>query len=185
MSLHLNNDQIDDQLIGVLEPAAAAHLASCADCTARVAAAAEPITGFVAVTSAWSERRSATLPLLTASANAAHRNLSIRVTAAVAATAVLVLTFAMHPATSPLSHSPVATQTMPAAPVAGQPQALTELASTGPTETALSPRERMLRERISRDNQMLKAIDSALDTDESAASLGLEPTGNSSTKLQD
>jgi hypothetical protein len=181
MSLHLNNDQIDDQLIGVLEPAAAAHLASCADCTARAAAAAAPIAGFVAVTNAWSERRSATLPLLTASANASHRNFALRVTAGVAATAVLVLTFAVHTSMTPASRSSVATQTTATA----QPQVLTELASTGPTETALSPRERMLRERISRDNQMLKAIDSALDTDESAASLGLEPTGNSSTKLQD
>jgi hypothetical protein len=185
MSLHLSNDQIDDHLIGALEPAAAEHLASCADCTARAAAAAAPIAGFVAVTNAWSERRSATLPLLSVTGNAAHRNFALRVTAAIAATAVLVLTFAVHPAMSPLSHPAVATQTMPAAPVAGQPQALTELASTGPTETTLSPRERMLRERISRDNQMLKAIDSALDTDESAASLGLEPAGSSSTKLQD
>jgi len=188
MSLHLSNDQIDDQLIGVLEPVAAAHLSSCADCTARVAAAAEPIAGFVAVSNAWSERRSATLPLLAASATASRRNYALRVTAAVAATAVLVVTFALHPLMSPASHSaePMqATQTTPAAPAASQPQALTELASTGPTETALSPRERMLRERISRDNQMLKAIDTALDTSESAASLGLEPAGSSSNQLQD
>jgi len=187
MSLHLSNDQIDDQLIGELEPAAAVHLSSCADCTARVAAAAEPIAGFVAVSNAWSERRSATLPLLAASATASRRNYALRVTAAVAATAVLVVTFALHPLMSPASHSagPMqATQTTPAAPTASQPQALTELASTGPTETALSPRERMLRERISRDNQMLKAIDTALDTSESAASLGLEPAGSSSNQLQ-
>lgn len=188
MSLHLSNDQIDDQLIGVLETAAAAHLAACADCTARVAAAAEPIAGFVAVSNAWSERRSATLPLLAANASGSRRSLAMRVTAGAVATAVLVFTFAVHQSGSPAPHSAVSTQaaqTTPTAPAAGQPQALTELASTGPTETALPPRERMLRERISRDNQMLKAIDSALDTSESAASLGLEPSGNSTTKLQD
>lgn len=186
MSLHLSNDQIDDQLIGVLEPAAAEHLASCADCTARVAAAAAPIAGFVSVTNAWSERRSATLPLLNASAAASHRNLALRVTAGVVATAVLSLTFAVHMTMSPASHSAVstqATQTMPTAPA--QPQALTELASTGPTETSLSPRERMQRERISRDNQMLKAIDTELDTSESAASLGLEPARSGAARLQD
>jgi hypothetical protein len=191
MSLHLTLDQIDDQLIGVLEPAAAGHLAACADCAARVAAAAAPIAGFVAVSNAWSERRSATLPLLAASATAARRNFAMRAVAGVAATAVLALTFAVHTSMMPASHSAAsnlaasmqATPTVPNA--AAQPQALTQLASTGPTETALSPRERMQRERISRDNQMLKAIDSELDLSESAASLGLEPAGSSATRVQD
>jgi hypothetical protein len=188
MSLHLTNDQIDDQLIGVLEPAAAEHLASCTGCTTRVAAAAEPIAGFVAVTNAWSERRSATLPLISASATASRRYYAMRITAGAVATAVLVVTFAVHTSSSPASHSSTsmqATQSAPAAPAASQPQAFTELASTGPTETTLSPRERIQRERISRDNQMLKAIDSELDLSESAASLGLEPAGSSSTRLQD
>jgi hypothetical protein len=188
MNLHLSNDQIDDHLIGVLEPAAAAHVATCADCTSRVATAAAPIAGFVTVANAWSERRSATLPLLSASATASQRNFAMRVTAGAVATAVLVITFAVHTSISPASHSSAtrqAAQSEPVAPAASQPQALTELASTGPTETSLSPRERMLRERISRDNQMLKAIDTELDTTESAASLGLEPAGSSASKVQD
>jgi hypothetical protein len=185
MNLHLSNDQIDDHLIGVLEPAAAAHVATCADCTSRVATAAAPIAGFVTVANAWSERRSATLPLLSASATASQRNFAMRVTAGVVATAVLVITFAVHTSISPASHPSAAKQSESSAPAASQPQVLTELASTGPTETSLSPRERMLRERISRDNQMLKAIDTELDTTESAASLGLEPAGSSASKVQD
>jgi hypothetical protein len=183
MNLHLSNDQIDDQLIGVLEPAVAEHLLRCAECTSRVAAAAAPIAGFMAVTNAWSERRSATLPLLHADANGSRRNFALRVTAAVAATAVLALTVAVHTSISPASPPSTSMHTAQTPPNAhAQPQALTELASTGPTETTLPPRERILRERISQDNQMLKAIDSELDTSESAASLGLEP---STHKVQD
>ncbi|MGA7156861.1 MAG: hypothetical protein WBY53_08455, partial [Acidobacteriaceae bacterium] len=60
---HLTDDQIDDQLIGDVAPAAAAHLAACALCAERVAALLSPIDSFDSVSSAWSERRSATLPI--------------------------------------------------------------------------------------------------------------------------
>ena len=60
---HLTADQIDDHLIGDLAAAPAAHLAACSLCTDRVAAVANPIASFQHVATAWSERRSATLPI--------------------------------------------------------------------------------------------------------------------------
>jgi hypothetical protein len=63
LDLHLSDDQIDDHLIGDLAAEPAAHLADCAHCIQRVATAAAPIASFESVTMAWSERRSATLPL--------------------------------------------------------------------------------------------------------------------------
>jgi len=64
---HLTDEQIDDLLIGSLEAAEAAqmreHAAGCEACTARLAELEAPIASFNAVTVAWSERRSATLPV--------------------------------------------------------------------------------------------------------------------------
>lgn len=60
-SPHLSADELDDQLIGCLAAEPAAHLATCPLCTRRVAAAAAPLASFRRVTTAWSERRSATL----------------------------------------------------------------------------------------------------------------------------
>ncbi len=60
---HLTDDQIDDQLIGDLAAAPAAHLAACSLCAERVATAASPLSDFQNVSTAWSERRSATLPI--------------------------------------------------------------------------------------------------------------------------
>lgn len=60
---HLSDDQIDDYLIGDLAPAPAAHLATCSLCAARIAAAASSIDSLQALSTAWSERRSATLPI--------------------------------------------------------------------------------------------------------------------------
>ena len=60
---HLTPDQVDDHLIGDLAPAPAAHLAACSLCAERVALARSPLSSFQQVSTAWSERRSATLPI--------------------------------------------------------------------------------------------------------------------------
>jgi len=74
---HLTDEQIDDLLIGSLEAAEAAqmreHAAGCEACTAKLAELEAPISSFNAVTLAWSERRSATLPVRPAAKHAGAR----------------------------------------------------------------------------------------------------------------
>ena len=60
--MHLGQDEIDEARIGCLADAASGHLDACAVCQQRVTAARLPIEDFKAVTMAWSERRSATMP---------------------------------------------------------------------------------------------------------------------------
>src|SRR5580698_6072043 len=61
--VHLSEDQILNVLSGDVSTGVAAHLANCSICARRVAEFEAPIASFKAVTLAWSERRSATLPL--------------------------------------------------------------------------------------------------------------------------
>ncbi len=60
---HLTPHQIDDYLIGDLAAAPSAHLATCSRCAEKVLAARSPLESFHLVATAWSERRSATLPI--------------------------------------------------------------------------------------------------------------------------
>jgi anti-sigma factor RsiW len=63
---HLTDDQIDEAMIGGLDAATSArldaHLDACTQCAARLAEAEMPLASFKAVSAAWSERRSATMP---------------------------------------------------------------------------------------------------------------------------
>jgi hypothetical protein len=172
MKTHLTEEQIDDHLIGGLDGEAAAHLAVCPACSGRVALAAAPIAEFSAVAQAWSERRSATLPHYAplAVSQPVYRQFA----AAAAALALLSVTLGTHllrnQAHDAGQHA--ATQSAAAAGVAAQP--LVQLASSGPTDV-MPARERSLSDRISRDNQMLQAVDTALDpAAEGPASLVLD-----------
>jgi hypothetical protein len=173
---HLSPDQIDDHLIGDLAPEPAAHLASCAVCTELVASVSAPIANFQAVTHAWSDRRSATMPVYVPAASLQPQHMALRIAAGATAAVILM----MGVTTMPLSRHQATQQTaVTASQPAAQPQALAEIASTGPTEM-IPPQEQAPRDgvsaRILRDNQMLQDIDTALATpSESAASLGLEP----------
>jgi hypothetical protein len=64
---HLTDEQIDELLMGSLELGEATgmreHAVGCVACAAKLAELEAPIAGFKAVTLAWSERRSATLPV--------------------------------------------------------------------------------------------------------------------------
>ena len=64
---HLTDDQIDELLMGSLEAGVAAqmreHADGCEACATRLAEIEAPIASFKAVTLAWSERRSATMPV--------------------------------------------------------------------------------------------------------------------------
>jgi len=74
---HLTEEQIDELLMGSLEPGEAAgmreHAAGCAACAAQLAEIEAPLESFKAVTLAWSERRSATLPVRPAAKRAGAR----------------------------------------------------------------------------------------------------------------
>ncbi len=173
---HLTPDQIDDHLIGDLAPAPAAHLDACSLCAERVALARSPIASFQQVSTAWSERRSATLPI---PIPAEQRSSWQRHTAWATATLSMALGFAFINATHQFSilntqPAPVATaQLTPAQQPAPAPKTsvLTATASVAP-----APHVVRLAARISADNHMLQAIDASLDpSSDSPAALGLTP----------
>jgi len=186
-SAHLTEDQIDDHLIGDLAPEAAAHLTACSLCANRIAEANAPIAGFSTVAQAWSERRSATLPLYVPTAVAPR--LYQQFAAAAVALAVLSVTLGGHLLRSEDHRTIPQTATVATANSTSVPaQTLVQLASSGPTDV-ISPSERIISERISRDNRMLQDVDTALDpSTESPASLVLDTTSSqptSSPTLQD
>ena len=74
---HLTEEQIDELLMGSLGPTEAAqvreHVAGCEACAAQLAEIEAPLASFKAVTLAWSERRSATMPVRPAVRRAGSR----------------------------------------------------------------------------------------------------------------
>jgi hypothetical protein len=173
---HLTADQVDDQLIGDLAAAPAAHLAACSLCADRVATAASPMADFQNVSTAWSERRSATLPIPvpTQQRPVWQRHMAW-------ATASLSLAFgiaflnASHQFSLQTSRpQPASVQSAAAQPnavlqstVSPKALALTEAASIAPAPRATQ---------ISADNHMLRAIDASFDPSaDSPAALGLMP----------
>jgi hypothetical protein len=191
-AVHLSEEQIDDQLIGELGSAAAVHLAACGICTARVAQAAEPIADFRDVTMAWSERRSATMPLPVVAGDGLlwQRRMGWATTAFALALGISLLSNGRKATTETVSlqleqtvDTPIgAPQTAPAASrIAATPRVI-EVAAVQNTSA----------DRYAGDNRMLQAIDTELDASvESPAALGLEPasdqSGNESnhTSLED
>jgi hypothetical protein len=172
---HLTPDQIDDHLIGDLAAVPAAHLAACTLCAERVATARSPISSFQSVSTAWSERRSATLPIPVPAQQAPVWQ---RHMAWATATLSMALGFAFINATHQFSilntpqPTPIASTSARLTPVqqpviAPQASALTETASIAPSPRAA---------RISADNHMLRSIDASLDpSTDSPAALGLMP----------
>jgi hypothetical protein len=161
---HLSDDQLEDALLGELGAAERRHLQACAPCAARVAELDAALADFRSVTLAWSERRSATLPLGEGlrSRGRMARPLAWAVAASLALLVGLV--------------APTALQ-RPPVQRAAQVAASTETAANGTgandtgTNGAASPDEQ-----ISRDNQMLGAIDRELDASATTpAALGLQP----------
>ena len=100
--VHLSDDQILNTLYGDVSAGVAAHLANCSVCSRRVAEAEAPIASFKAMTLAWSERRSATLPLqpLTAPPLAWHRRAIMAATATAALLLGISVPLARHEAPS-------------------------------------------------------------------------------------
>ena len=168
--VHLSDDQILNTLYGDVSAGVAAHLANCSVCSRRVAEAEAPIASFKAMTLAWSERRSATLPLQPPAAPplAWHRRAVLAATATAALLVGISVPLARneaHSAPAVTSHATVAPS--PAAEVArvsaptltAAMQHETPEASVAVENTQIKPQD----EQIARDNQMLQNIDRALD----------------------
>ncbi|SEF93801.1 hypothetical protein SAMN05421819_1419 [Bryocella elongata] len=179
LSGHLSDAQLDAVLIEGASPAAAAHLADCHPCAARLDAVAQPVASFQAVSLAWSERRSATLPLREESfGRATSRNWGRRYgwVAATAAVVAVLLAVPMHRGHDQPA-GPVAANGTPIVS-AGTAQPVETASTSKPapstsvqTATALPPltsvpatKDQLRRQRqIDADNQMLAAIDHELD----------------------
>ncbi|MES2392256.1 MAG: hypothetical protein V4555_11490 [Acidobacteriota bacterium] len=162
-TMHLTDDQIDEYLMGDLSAEATAHLDACNPCLTRVAEVEQPLASFRAVSLAWSERRSATLPLQEFAP--VRPRWTRRFVWGATAAAALVIGIVV-----PTLHAPAATETNVAvAAVAPAPVAPV-------VQVAHISRE----EQIARDNQMLQAIDRELNASvESPAALGLPVDGRS------
>jgi|GEM_PF-1931999 len=164
--IHLSDDQLDAALLGELGAAERRHLEACAPCAARVAELDSALADFRSVTLAWSERRSATLPLgegLRPRVRMA-RPLAWAMAASLALLLGLVAPTALH-------RQPVQSAAQAGIP-APMETAANEIPTNGtPNDGAGSPDEQ-----ISRDNQMLGAIDRELDASATTpAALGLQP----------
>jgi hypothetical protein len=192
---HLTADQIDDHLIGDLAPAPAAHLAACDLCAQRVATAASPLADFHSVSTAWSERRSATLPMPLPTP---QRPVWQRYTSWATASLTLAFGMAFINATHQFSLRTVTPQPVPTArslsaaqtatPQTAAAHAIASLAALHPaahrilsspapafTETA-STAPLPQPTQISADNHMLRAIDASFaPSADSPAALGLMP----------
>jgi len=184
---HLTEEQIDDVLLGELAAAPAAHLAGCDACKAQVALAEAPIASFKAVSLAWSERRSATLPskLIPSSASSWYRHASW----AAAASAVLLLAIAV-PVTRYEAASSKHQLASNYTPHISQP-AQANAAPIAPNETPHEPRVQPVATAVSngshavqiaRDNQMLQDIDRELEASAQppADDLEIQSVGNRS-----
>ena len=186
---HLTDEQIDDLLMGDLLPLPAAHLAACARCADRVTEATDLLSSFQAVTLAWSERRSATLPPLS---RPLHKHLWQRrsswVTACVGfalGLAIINLPHTGAPSVDgprPLQVGITQQSALQAAPQLPPLASADHSTDTPPAAPA----------QVSADNQMLQAIDDELHAaPNSPAVLGLAPANGSSnwpagpTSIQD
>jgi hypothetical protein len=167
-NLHLSDEQIDDHLIGDLAAEPAAHLAACAHCAQRASAAAAPIASFESVTMAWSERRSATLPIPEL---AAQRPLWQRHMTTAMAGFTFVLGFALINA----NHQFASTDLAPAHSTHQAATARVIFPSAVFTHTTGVHLDHPAAQ-ITADNQMLKAVDTELEASaDSPSALGLEP----------
>jgi hypothetical protein len=177
---HLTQEELDSYLMGDLAAEPAAHLVGCEPCRAALAELEMPLASFRAVTLAWSERRSATMPLrdLQAAQSRAAAAWRQRFALSAGLAAVLAIGVAI-----PVLHY----EATPSDAARNQPSVQT--AATTETASALSE-ESPQQQQIARDNQMLRAIDQELNSSvESPAALGLqESTGRSRgyrSKMQD
>jgi len=179
---HLTADQIDDHLIGDLAAAPAAHLAACPLCADRVAAVANPIASFQHVATAWSERRSATLPIPVPTQQQPLWQRHMAWASACLTLAVgVALINASHQFSIQTAAPSLAAEAVPVPQAIAPPKtaALTETASVAPSARTTQ---------IAADNHMLRDVNTAFDPfAENPAALGLTDNHSSRppTSIQD
>jgi hypothetical protein len=189
-TMHLSEAQFDDAMIDLadLTPAAAAHLAACEACTARLREAQAPIAAFGSVSLAWSERRSATLPAQPVFARVAWRLPASAAAVCAAAMAVIVALPALHhrtDASAPATQASVSVQQ----PTQTASIAVPSMTATPVEYTASEANTSLSTDaaQISRDNRMLRTIHQELEA--SAANptaldidMGLQPASDAATR---
>jgi hypothetical protein len=148
---HLTDEQIDDALLGDLAAEAAGHLAACGVCQQQLIAARMPLESFKAVTLAWSERRSATMPVSLQDRMLHNASGSRRRAWGTAAVAVLALMVALPFGMRHANGVREASSTQEVAPIA---QPLQAKASA---------------EQIDSDNQMLHEIETELSSNRTSS----------------
>jgi hypothetical protein len=183
--MHLTEDQIDDALIGDLGAPAAAHLKACAACAARMAEAEMPLASFKTVSTAWSERRSATMPAiapLRTGLGARGRLMAWSAALSVMIVAGVVVPVALHQRTGESATAARPVQVVATLGASGATASTGVAAASGSmaSNAGASSRQstvddRSSQDRISQDNAMLMDIDRELDATTSApAALTLE-----------
>jgi hypothetical protein len=174
---HLTEDQINEQLIGDLGRPWSDHLAACDLCVARVADARTPLAHFKAVTLAWAERRSATLPLHQEIARSARFH--PRLAWAAAVSVALAIGFAVPV----VSHHERKDSAQLAAHTSTISNQATDAGAADSGSTELADGNVCAQAQIVRDNQMLQAIDRELDSSvEAPETLGLQPLNSAAPK---
>lgn len=183
LRMHLTDEQMDDVLIGDASAEAAAHLKACPACAARMAAATMPMASFKAVSAAWSERRSATMPAIVP--QRAGLGARGRMMAWSAALSAMIVAGIAVPVFLHQQQDAAAGRGVQAAPVVAAQATTGVTAESGPTgvETVAysakpvgpSAGQQAVQEDIVRDNAMLLDIDRELDaTNATPAVLTLE-----------
>lgn len=178
-TLHLNEEQLDDILLGEADPTVLAHCEVCTTCAARVNEMRDAITSFTTLTLAWSERRSATLPAPPMTDGSLwRRKLNWALGAAVLVVGVMVLPLTMrtssHPPTitasnkaeaAPLETSSVAeSSSVDASSTLDEPNSDDASSSVASSDTAAQPAASSAHFAcVAADNRMLHAIDAELD----------------------
>jgi hypothetical protein len=158
-TMHLTEEQIDDVLMGDAAAASQTHLAECSECRKQLAELRTPINSFAAMTLAWSERHSATMPSQPMSAT--DSPWSHKLNWALAAAVLLAVGFILPIATRQTpggnniaandAPKPISIVTPPAAqPI--QPEAKVHAVAMHTSE-----------DQVARDNQMLLDIHDELD----------------------
>ncbi len=179
-AIHLSEEQIDDALMGDLAAESAAHLEGCPACAERLAEAKMPLASFKAVSTAWSERRSATLPAVVPKrgglgARGRLAGWSVALSAALAvAIAVPVMLHQGRGAAIEGTHGSGQMAQVEPAGAAGEPAA-----AVASSAKAASAREAVADEQISQDNAMLQDVSRELNASgQSPATLGLLQAGD-------
>jgi hypothetical protein len=168
--VHLTEDEIDDLLIGQPATGSMDHVESCRDCAARLTAARQPLVSFNAVSLAWGQRRSATLPLqLPQKPASLFTGGRLRLASGALGTAVAAV-FALALALPRLHHGS-APQTAQQAIPQPVPEQTTAVVAHGTAATAASVQSETPEDQIARDNRLLQAIDRELATSETPADL--------------